>query len=154
MRKLFIIAIAGLFSFASCGNKPAATTEPEVTQEETKCEGEHKCCKELTPEQKAEMEAWNNWDTQTDEQKAELVEKRKECIDKFKAEKEAKCHATEGEQKEECPEKAAKCAKMKETLDNWDNLTIEDQKAFFDAMAAECKEKCNKEKKEECKDKE
>lgn len=135
-----MIAIAGLFFFASCGNKAAAPADP-VKEE---CQQE-KCCKELTEEQKAEMEAWKDWDNQTDEKKAELIGMRKACIE----EKMGKCDAA----KEECPEKAAKCAEFKAKWDNFDNLTIDEQKALIDEFGC-CKkegEKCCKdEQKEEC----
>lgn len=126
MKKLFIIAIAGLFTFASCGKK---AVEPATEPVQTEQECEKKC--ELTEEQKAEMEAWANWDSQTDERKAELVANKKACLDKCMAEKAEKC---EGET-EKCPEKEAKCAEMKAKLDNWDNLTIDEKKALLDEFA-------------------
>ncbi|MDR2979191.1 MAG: hypothetical protein LBV02_01920 [Bacteroidales bacterium] len=149
MKKLFIIAVAGVFTFASCGKKPQPV-EPEIIQtEEQKCDSTHKCCKELTPEQKAEMDAWNNWDNQTPEKKAELVENRKACIDKMMAEKAGQCEST----KEECPEKAAKCAEMKAKMDNWANLTVEEKKALLDEFKP-CKKEgegcCRGEKTEGC----
>ncbi len=135
MKKLWMLAIAGLFFFASCGNKPAeVTTEPEaeVKTDATECQS---ACKELTEEQKAEIAAWEDWANQTPEKKEELVAKRKECIDK----KMSECC---GEKKEECPEQAAKCAEFKAKWDNWNNLDIEAKKALIDEKMSCCKKKC------------
>ena len=136
MKKLWMIAIAGVFFFASCGNKAKQVTteteEPEVA----------KCCDELTEEQKADCAAWEDWDNQTPERQEELVAKMKECFDAKMAEKAEKCDA---EQKEECPEKAAKCAEFKAKWDSWETLTIAEKKALLDeAKSCCCKKKCEK----------
>ena len=141
MKKFMFVAIAGLFVFASCGNKAKeVTTETEeVTQVDTKC------CKELTEEQKADCAAWKDWDNQTPERKQELVNKKKECIDKCMAEKEAKC----AESKEACTktdEEKAKCAEFKAKWDAFATLTVDEQKALIDEI------KCCKESKKCCKE--
>ncbi|MDR2010504.1 MAG: hypothetical protein LBQ22_08475 [Bacteroidales bacterium] len=142
MMKKLIYLLLPIFLFVACNNNQKAKETTEETQkceqEEKKCckDGEKKCCKELTEEQKAEMEAWNNWDSQTDEKKAELVENRKACIDKMMAEKAEKCEGKEG--KEECPKKAEKCAELKAKMDNWDNLTIDEKKVLLDEFAPKC----------------
>ena len=117
-------------------------------------EGEHKCCKdgehkchhEMTEEQKADMAAWEDWANQTDEKKADLLNKRKECFDKMVAEKKAK---------EE--EMAAKKAAFEEGMANWDNLSLDEKKALFDNMPCcgegphpGCGHKCHKEGEHKC----
>jgi len=143
MKKLWMIAIAGVFFFASCCNKPkeVATEQGEEQTEETKC------CKELTEEQKAAMAAWEDWDNQTPEKKAELVANAKECIDKKMAEH-AEKH--DGEQKEMCPEKAEKCAAFKAKWEKWDELNIEEQKALIDEKMEFCHKNCEKKEAEGC----
>ena len=67
-------------------------------------------------------------------------ERAKECFDKRMAECEA--------HKAECE---AKKAEIEKVMANWDNMTIEEQKAFFDENAPCCKgHKCCKEAKEGC----
>ena len=127
-----MIAIASVFFFASCCNKA----------KETPVEDEAATCCELTEEQKADKAAWEDWDNQTDEQKDELLAKAKECIDKKMAEKAEKC---DGEQKEVCPEKAAKCAAFKAKWEDWDNLDRDAKKALVDETRECCKKKCEKE---------
>lgn len=134
MKKLFMIAIAGLFFFASCGNKPVTPAEEPVKEE---CNKEQ-CCKELTEEQKAEMEAWNDWDNQTDEKKAELLANRKACIDQKMAEKK-ECKKEGEEPSEECK---AKCAERQAKWDSWATLTMDEQKALIDEFGGCCKKEC------------
>ena len=138
MKKLAMLISVCCFVFVSCNNQPAQAPEEST---EHKCEGHKKCCKELTEEQKADMEAWKNWDSQTTEKKEELVAKRKECIDNRMAKKQEKCDA---EKKEECPAKAAKCAEMKAQFENWDNLTLDEKKALLDEMPCCGKKQCCK----------
>ena len=144
MKKLAVLVSALCFVFVGCN---CSTPAPETTTEDTteKCEGKKEC--QLTEEQKAEMAAWNDWDNQTPEKKAELVANRKACIDKKMAEKAEKCDAT----KEQCPEKKAKCEEMKAKWDNWNNLTIDEQKALLDEVKCCGKKQCCKEgDKKEC----
>ena len=145
MKKLAVLVSALCFVFVGC-NCNAPATEP-TTEDSTKCEGKKECC-QMTEEQKADMEAWNDWDNQTAEKQAELVAKRKACIDKKMAEKAEKCDATKEEQ---CPEKKAKCEEMKAKWDKWETLTIDEQKALLDEMKCCGKKKCCKEgDKKEC----
>ena len=147
MKKLMMIAVAGLFIFASCGNK---TQEPVPVQEpqQKECQkGDQPCCPEMTAEQKAECDAWKNWDSQTAEKKQELVTKRKEFIDKMIAERDAKKAEME-----------AKMADYKAKLAKWNTLTVEEQKMLieeFDALSCHKmpndKPECCKEQKEGCK---
>jgi hypothetical protein len=153
MKKLVVLIGLVCFVFTACNNKTTQTEEPQQEpQQEQKCEEQKGCCSEMTEEQKAEMEAWKDWDNQTDERKAELVASGKACLDKMMAEKKSCCEQKEGEEKKECcKDKEAKCAEMKAKFDNWDNMTVEEKKALLDGVAACCKEKCCKEgeKKEE-----
>lgn len=161
MKKLMLLIAAACFVFVSCNNKPAeeATVEetPEVAAEEPGC------C-QMTEEQKAFKADWDNWANQTDERKAELVAKAKECFDKRMAECEAhkaECEAKKAEceaKKAECEAHKAECeakkAAMTEKLAGWDNMTLDEQKAFLDEYAPCCKEKkcCKKEGEGCCKD--
>ena len=138
---------------ACCNSEP----KQEAAEGEQKCcnkEGEHKCCKEgehkchheMSEEQKADMAAWEDWANQTDEKKAELLNKRKECFDKMVAEKKAR---------EE--EMAAKKAAFEEGMANWDNLSLDEKKALFDNMPCcgeghhhGCGHKCHGDKPEGC----
>ncbi len=141
MKKLAVLISICCFVFVACNNNPSVPDPNAVSVDSTaqcakKCEGKKEC--QMTEEQKADMEAWKNWDNQTAEKKEELVAKRKACIDKKMAEKSEKCDA---EKKEQCPEKEAKCAEMKAKFDNWNNLTLDEKKALLDEMSC-CKQKC------------
>lgn len=133
MKKLLMIVVAGLFVFSSCGNnKTAETVTTETTVQEECTQGEKGCCKEMTEEQKADMEAWKNWDNQTAEKKQELLAKRKEMIDQKMAEK-GEC------QKEGCSEECkTRNAELKAKMDNWANLTMDEQKALVDGFGGGC----------------
>lgn len=120
-----MFAIAGLFVFASCGNK---TQEPAAVENAPQKECQHKkdsCCHEMTEAEKAEMEAWKNWDQQTPEKKQELITKKKECLDKKIAEKEARQ-----------AEMQAKFNDFKTKLAGWDKLTIDEQKSLIEEYCA------------------
>ena len=135
---MLLIAAACLV-FVSCNNKPA---EEVTTEENTEVAAEEPhCCHEMTEEQKAFKADWENWENQTDERKAELIAKAKECFDQRMAEFEA--HKAECEaNKPECEAKKAECEAKKAEIDsklaNWDNMTIEEQKAFLDEVAPCC----------------
>ena len=130
MKKLLFLLVPAFLLVACCNNEPK---QEAAAEGEHKCckEGEHKCCHEMTEEQKADMAAWEDWANQTDEKKAELLNKRKECYDKKVAEKKAR---------EE--EMAAKKAAFEEGMANWDNLSLDEKKALFDNMP--CCGKCHK----------
>jgi hypothetical protein len=147
MKKLMMIAVAGLFLFASCGNKTQEAAPAEEPQQKECQKGDSPCCKEMNPEQKADCEAWKNWDSQTAEKKQELITKRKECVHKMIVEREAKKAEME-----------AKMADYKAKLATWDKLTVDQQKALieeFDALSCHKmqgdKPGCCKEEKEGCK---
>jgi hypothetical protein len=122
MKKLFILmAAACCLTFTACNNKPA-----EQPAECTETQSEEPCCKEMTEEQKAEMEAckkaaedWQNWENLTDERKAELLNDRKAKYDERQAAKKAQ---------------EEKKAAFEAAMNNWDNLTIDERKAAFDNM--------------------
>lgn len=133
MKKLFLLAAACCFLFTSCCrcDKNAAPAEcPDSLKKECHMKGDKPCCKEMTEEQKAEMEAWKNFDSLTAEEQENLVNKRKEAIDQMKAEKEAK-------EKEMAEKKAAFEAKWA----NWDKLTTAEKKALLDEMPC-CHKPC------------
>jgi len=146
MKKLMLFIAAACFVFVSCNNKPAEETV--ATEENTEVTEEHHCCHEMTEEQKAFKADWENWENQTEERKAELVAKAKECFDQRMAEFEAhkaECEANKPEceaKKAECEAKKAECeakkAEMDSKLANWDNMTLEEQKAFLDEVAPCC----------------
>ena len=125
MKKLFILmsAVCCLMFTACNNNKPA-----EQPAENTEMQAEdHPCCKEMTEEQKAEMEAckkagedWQNWENLTDERKAELLDMRKAKYDEMQAMKKAQ---------------EEKKAKFEAAMLNWDKLSLDDRKAAFDEMA-------------------
>ncbi len=97
--------------FASCDNKQKE--EPALTPEQ----------QEMAEKQKQFMkdrEDWNNWENQTDERKAELLNKSKTAYEKRKAAQE---------------EKEARKAKFEEALANWDNLSLDERRAAFDLLA-------------------
>ena len=132
MKKLFIMmAAACCLMFTACtNNKPA-----EQPAENTEVQAEDQpCCKEMTEEQKAEMEAckkaqedWQNWENLTEDRKVELLNDRKAKYDEMQAMKKAQ------EEKQ---------AKFEAAMLNWDKLSIEDRKAAFDEMGCcgGCKE--------------
>ena len=130
MKKLWILAITGLFFFASCGNK--AKEVPAVEPQQEECQETKSCCKELTEEQKADIAAWDDWANQTDEKKQDLLAKSKECIDKTLAE------CKEGE----CSEK---CHEFKSKWETWATLSVDNQKALVDEFKEMAKAKCEKE---------
>lgn len=154
MKKLMLFIAAACFVFVSCNNKPAEETV--ATEENTEVTEEHHCCHEMTEEQKAFKADWENWDNLTAERKAELIAKAKECFDNRMAEFEA--HKAECEaNKPECEKKKAECEAKKAEIDkilaNWDNMTVEEQKAFFDENAPCCHgPKCHKEGEGCCKE--
>ncbi|MDR1758400.1 MAG: hypothetical protein LBR51_05540 [Bacteroidales bacterium] len=144
MKKIMMIAVAAMFVFASCGNKPKAD---EVVAEGTPQE-ETPCCKEMTEEQKADCADWKNWENLTPERQDELLLKSKECIDKKMAECAEKC---EGKEEPACPEAKAKCEAFKASWENWENLEKEAKKALIDEFRANCckAKKCCKKEAEE-----
>jgi hypothetical protein len=151
MKKLLALLVASFVLFSCCNNA-----------KKDECKNKKECC-EMTEEQKADLAAWNDWDNQTDEKKAELVEKYKNCIDQ-----KAKCCKKDGEKKECCKKDGEKkecckkelteeqkkaCEEFKAKWENWDNLTINEKKALLDQKMECCKAKkeCCKAKKECCK---
>lgn len=122
MKKLAIIVCACGLIFAGCQNKEVTeeTTEPVAPQEEQMDPEMEKC--------KAMCEAWQNWDQQTDEMKAELIADRKAKITEQEARK-AECEAKKAEFE-------AKKAEFEKTwAENWakfDELSIDEQKALID----------------------
>ena len=75
------------------------------------------------------MEDWANWENLTEDRKVELLNERKACYDKQKAEQ---------------AEREAQKAKFEEQMSKWDNLTTEEKKAAFDLCPC-CKKSCCKE---------
>jgi len=142
MKKLMILLAVACLVFVSCG--PCNKKTVEVTEEKT-------CT--FTPEQEAMFENWEMWADLDAELQVALVGEMKAFIDECKAKCEAKCEAKCkeakeecGEVKEECPEKAAKCAEFKAKWEDFENLSLEDQKAILDQVLECMKAKCCKEK--------
>ena len=131
MKKLFLtLGLASLFMVA-CNNTPKQE-EPvaEPVQEQTEVvEEKHECPMHALKDEYAK------WDELTDETKAEL--NKKACA--MFAEMDAKMAECQGEVKETCEKMAEmteeqkaeceqKCAEMKAAWENFDNLTVDEQK--------------------------
>lgn len=138
MKKVLILmAAACCLSFTACNNnKPAEQPKecPEMQAED------HPCCKDMTPEQKAEMEAckkamedWKNWDNISEERRVELLNDRKAKYDEMQAMKKAQ---------------EEKKAKFEAAMNNWDKLTTAEKKAAFDEMG--CCGGCKKSEGKSC----
>jgi peptidoglycan hydrolase CwlO-like protein len=124
MKKLMLLAGVLCFVFVACCSK--TETEPkqdEVTEKQCNKE-EHKCCKGMTEEQKAECkefcEKWKDFENQPEDVQKELVLKAKERIDKCEA------------------EMAAKKAEFEAKWADFNNLPVEEQKALIE-MKMQCK---------------
>lgn len=123
MKKLFILMAATCcLAFTACNQNKTT----DQTAESTEVQAEEPCCKEMTPEQKAEMEAhqkamedWKNWENITEERRVELLNDRKAKYDEMQAMKKAQ---------------EEKKAKFEAAMQNWDNLTTAEKKAAFDEM--------------------
>ena len=117
MKKLFILmAAACCLTFTACTNNKPAEQKAECTEVQAE---DQPCCKEMTEEQKAEMEAckkaaedWQNWENLTDERKAELLDMRKAKYDEMQAMKKAQ---------------EEKKAKFEAAMLNWDKLSLDDR---------------------------
>ncbi|MBR0305126.1 MAG: hypothetical protein IJQ94_05730 [Bacteroidales bacterium] len=124
MKKLFILMAATCcLAFTACNNNKPAEQPAENTEMQAE---DHPCCKDMTPEQKAEMEAhkkacedWKNWENITEERRVELLNQRKADYDKMQEMKKAQ---------------EEKKAKFEAAMNNWDNLTTAEKKAAFDEM--------------------
>lgn len=125
MKKLFIMmAAACCLMFTACNNNKPAEQPAENTEMQAE---DHPCCKEMTEEQKAEMEAckkahedWQNWENLSEDRKVELLNDRKAKYDEMQAMKKAQ---------------EEKKAAFEAAMNNWDKLTTEEKKAAFDAAA-------------------
>ena len=143
MKKLVLtLGLASLFMVA-CNNtpkQPEQTTEPVQEEKTEVVEEKHDCPMHALKEEYAK------WDEMTDEAKAELNKKAAEIFNTMDAEMEAKKAEMEAagekvckemaemteEQKAECEKKCAEmkaaCEAMKAAWENFDNLTVDEQK--------------------------
>lgn len=121
---LFVAVLLG-----SCCNSNQKA-EQKCTKQETKCDGkhEHNCNKkhehncEMKPQMQSAMEKWSKWEELNDEDKKALIAEVKSCFDTCKAEKKTECN------------------KSNEACANFDNLTLDEQKAMIDKMMQNCKD--------------
>lgn len=133
MKKLMLLAAACCFIFAACNNQPQGETTPAdstAVAEAPACDTnacQKECCEM--------MKAWNDWDNQTPEQKAELVAKRAAKINEILA----------NIDEIKCENKKAEMTKFQEEWKNFESLKdVEAQKALIDKFPC-CKgDKCCK----------
>lgn len=136
MKKVILFVAAALcLSFASCNN----TSKKEVSQNGPDPKMEQKCDKhqgpgfecQMTEEEKAEMKAfkekWDSWDKLAEADKKALVAEVKAKIDKKEAEMEAKKAEMEKQK-----------AEMDAKWNNFNNLTLEEQKTVLDMKLKSC----------------
>jgi len=156
MKRVSLLAGVLCLVFAACcssGKKQGEGAEKECGTEKSAC------CQEMTEEEKAACkefcEMWEDFDNQPEDVQKELILKAKAKIDKCKAEMAAKKAECEHE-KPECEVKKAACeakkAECKAKWENFDNLSLEEQKALIDKKM-QCKKEnktCCKEKGKEC----
>lgn len=124
MKKILLWAGVASFLFASCCSnkeKCETTDEQNVVQNE-----EHKCCKEMTEEQKQACADWENWANIDDARKEVLLNDVKVKYDQRKVERE---------------EKMAKMAEFDAKMTNWEQLSLDEKKALCDEMKSMCKGK-------------
>ena len=159
MKKLVLtLGLACLFMVA-CNNTPKQAeqaAQPVQEQKTEVVEEKHECPMSAL---KAE---YANWETMTDEAKAELNKKACEMfaqMDAKMAEMEAEGKACCKEGKEECEKKMAemteeqkaecekKCAEMKAKWDNFANMTVDEQKDLILERLGGC---CNHEGDKPC----
>lgn len=126
MKKLAIIVCACGLIFAGCQNKEVKTDETAAPEPQ-----EEQMCPEMQ-KKKAMCEAWQQWDQQTDEMKAELIADRKAKITEQEARK-AECEA----KKAECE---AKLAEMKAKWENFATMTIDEQKDLILERLGSCED--------------
>lgn len=126
MKKLWMIAAVCALMLASCGNKEEKAPAPKDMPQQP---APREC--QMSDEQKADMKDWDNWANLSEARKTELLNKRKACYDKMKAEQE---------------KREADKAKFEKQMQNWDKLTMEQKKAAFDLVGGcpmkACKEGC------------
>ncbi len=143
MKKIALMIGALCFVFASCNNTVSTQEESvENPPMEKKCHHHgDKHCPQMTEEQKAECEAfrtqWNDWANLDDNAKKELITTAKARIDEREAKIKAEREAME-----------AKKAEMDAKWNNFDNLTLDEQKELLDfkmhCCKPCCKNKCDK----------
>ncbi len=139
MKKL-LLACGLVCLLAACGNEqPAEQPATEPQPEQVAAEEQPACC----AEKQALMAQFEAWDTMEETAKAELLANAKAFVtakhEAKKAEMEAKGEAM--------PEMTEECKARCEAFANIDNLSQEEQKAFFMEMFAK---KCNHEGEAKC----
>ncbi len=97
---------------SACGNqkaKPGAEV-PEVDPR----------IQEQMDRQAKDRSDWDNWNSLSDERKAELLDSQKAIYDDMKAKK---------------ADRQARREKFEAAMDNWDNLSLDERKDAFDLIA-------------------
>ena len=157
---IFALSLGLAVLLGSCCNSNSKG-EQKCTKQETKCEQkcdgkhEHNCdgkhehnCSghnhascEMKPEMKTIMEKLDKWAELNDEDKKAVIAEFKACMKQCKEEKASACESQKSEcdkNKEACNDKKSEC---KSACENFDNLSLDEQKAMIEKMLQHCKEK-------------
>ncbi len=112
MKKLILFAVLIPLLFSACGNKNA-NPETELPEVDPRIQ-------EQMDRQAKDRADWDNWNSLSDERKAELLDSQKAIYDDVKAKK---------------ADRQARREKFEAAMDNWDNLSLDERKAAFDLVA-------------------
>lgn len=112
MKKLILVTVLIPLLLCACGNKKA-NPETEVPKVDPRIQ-------EQMDKQAKDRADWDNWNSLSDERKAELLDSQKAIYDDMKAKK---------------AERQARREKFEAAMNNWDNLSLDERKAAFDLIA-------------------
>lgn len=110
MKKLFLLLAVGTLLMVGCDNTRNQNNNTTPLDSATVAQQE---------KLKKDKADWDNWDSLTDERKAELLDSQKAVYDMQKAMKEAR---------------EARRAKFEAAMENWDNLSLDERRAAFDLI--------------------